>query len=174
MTAARSNNEVLCKYYRQMSFGRSNICLLIVFFLASCTAQTGSVPSDTPAPNPAMQTYQLVQGWMDACNALDADTYMSYYSEELVYLNVAIKDFGIITYEDFNRSTHDDFGQEGCKIDFNAWFISLDGRYAAVEGVSHALNRQGRQVDMPVAIILEFQDGRIIRQTDYLDDSPMK
>ena len=136
--------------------------------------QATATSHPSPAPDPVDEIYQLLQGWMDACHGVDAEKYMSYYSESLTYLNVAIKDFGTITYDDFNTNTHDDFRQEGCDIEFNLFFISPDGKSVAIEGTYNTRNRSGRQVSILIAIILEIQNGKIVRQTDYLDGGFLK
>ena len=136
--------------------------MILVLSLASCNTQ--SVPELSESPE---ETRKIVQGWMDAYQSLDADKLMSYYAEDVVYLNVVIKDFGTVTYNGLNKSIHKDFQKEGFRMELVSSFISPDGKFAAVQGNYYDLNRSGRQISMPIAIILEFQDGRIVRETDY-------
>lgn len=160
-----------------MKIGRilQTTSLVLIVLLASCNAVAAEpTPMPTPTPDPAAETSVLVQGWIDAYHALDADKFMSYYAEDAVYLDVSMKDFGTYTFEMLDRNVRHTFDNEGFKVEIVSFFVSPDGKFAALEGIYFNLNKYGRQVGMPMVIILEFLDGRIIRETDYYDSSPVK
>lgn len=145
--------------------------------LSACGAPTAAptpASTATPAPDPAAETHALVQAWVDAYHSLDADAYMSYFAEDAVYLDMAIKDFGTYNRDMLDRAVHSTFQEEGFKIEITSFFVSPDGKFAAAEGTYYDLNKAGRQVPMPMAIILEIRDGKIVKETDYYDRSPVK
>lgn len=120
------------------------------------------------------KTFALVEGYVDAYHALDADKFMSYFAEDAVYLDMALKDFGAYSRDALDRSVHSTFKGEGFKVEVVSFFISPDGKFAALEGTYYDLNKSGQQVGMPMVIILEIQESKIIKETDYYDRSPMK
>ena len=151
------------------------LSLILLFLLASCGSPESAPTSiSTATPDPADQTILLVQGYVDAYHALDADTFMSYFADDAEYYDMAMKDYGVLTREALARGVHSSFIQEGFKVEINSYFVSRDGKYAALEGTYYKLNKYGRQVGMPTVIILEIRDGRIIRETDYYDSGPIK
>lgn len=149
------------------------ILLAAALLLVSCgTSQSTQAP--TPTPNPVNRTTLLVQGWVDAYHALDADKFMSYFAEDALYYDMAMKDFGAFTRDALDRAVHSSFKQEGFKVEISSFFVSTDGRFAALECTYFDLNKFGRQVGMPAVIILEIANGMIIRETDYYDRGPIE
>ena len=154
--------------------------ILALLLLAGCgappplPATPTPGPTATPSPDPAAETQVLVQGWVDAYNALDADKFMLYFAEDAVYLDMAMRDFGTYTRDMLDRSVHSTFRQEGFKVEITSFFVSPDGKSAAAEGTYYDVNKAGKQVAMPFVIILEIQNGKIIKETDYYDRTPMK
>jgi hypothetical protein len=49
-----------------------------------------------------------------------------------------------------------------------SFFVSADGRYAAVQGTYADEIAGGRLVDQPMLVILELRAGQIIRQYDFV------
>ncbi|MGE5248810.1 MAG: nuclear transport factor 2 family protein [Bacteroidota bacterium] len=145
--------------------------------LAACGAGPATptpAPTATPAPDPAAETHRLVQGWVDAYHAKDADKFMSFFAEDAVYLDTAIKDFGTFSRDSLDRMVHSTFQEEGFKIEVTSFFVSPDGKFAVAQGSYYDLNKAGKQVAMPVAMILEIRDGKIIKETDYYDRGPVE
>jgi ketosteroid isomerase-like protein len=159
------------------------LTLGLLLLLASCgTPEAASTPTPipTPTPDPAKETGVLVQGYIDAYHALDADKFMSYFADDATYFDTALKDIGVYTRAALDRSVHSTFSAaisaegKGFKVEINSFFVSPDGKFAALEGTYYDFNKFGRQVPMPMVIILEFRDGKIIRETDYYDRGPVK
>lgn len=156
-----------------MSLRKFTLCLWITLFLSACGAPAVA-PKPTPMPDPAVPTRALVQGWVDACHALDADKYMSYYAGNAVYHDMSLTDLGLYSRDALDRVVHSNFKQAGFKVEITSFFVSTDGKRAALEGTYYDLNRSGKQVGMPIVILLEIRDGLIIRETDYYDRSPIE
>jgi ketosteroid isomerase-like protein len=64
------------------------------------------------------------------------------------------------------------FQQEDWRIKFNSHFIADDGRYIALSGTWTDTGKNGNLVSVPIQIILEVRDGKIVRQDDYYDSDP--
>jgi ketosteroid isomerase-like protein len=143
--------------------------MILVLSLASCNTQSAPELSESPE-----ETRKVVQSWMNAHQSLDADKLMSCYAEDVVYLNVVIKDFGTVTYDGLNKSIRKDFQKDGFRMELVSSFISPDGKFAAIQGTYYDLNSAGRQISMPIAIVLEFRDGEIVKETDYFDGWQIK
>lgn len=143
--------------------------LYFTLLLAACGA-----PGTSSATDSADRTRVLVQGFVDAYHALDADKFMSYFAEDAEYLDMALKDFGVYSRDALDRSVHSTFKADGFKVEIVSFFVSTDGKFAALEGTYYDLNKSGQQVGMPMVIILEIHAGKIIKETDYYDRSPVK
>jgi hypothetical protein len=150
---------------------------ILVLLLASCGTPT-AVPSPTAAPtptqNPVAGTQALAQRWVDAYHALDADMYMSLFAPTAVYYDMSLKDFGAYTRDALDRAVHGTFNQPGFKVTIDSFFVSPDGKRAALEGTYYDLNKAGIQVGMPMVTLLEIQDGMIMKETDYYDRGPLR
>jgi hypothetical protein len=57
----------------------------------------------------------------------------------------------------------------GIKVHFH--FISRDGRFVALTGTYTNTGRDGNLASVPVVIILEVKDGKIVREDWYYDNS---
>lgn len=143
--------------------------LSLTLLLAACGAPASGTGTDT-----AEKTLKLVQGYVDAYHALDADKYMSYFAEDAKYYDMGLRDFGAWDRDALDKAVHSTFITEGFKVGIDSFFVSTDGKFAALEGTYYDLNKAGRQVGMPMVIILDIQDGKIIKEVDYYDRSPVK
>lgn len=143
--------------------------LSLTLLLAACDAPASGTGTDL-----AEKTLKLVQGYVGAYHALDADKYMSYFAEDAKYYDMGLKDFGAWDRNALDKAVHSTFDDEGFKVEIDSFFVSTDGKYAALEGTYYDLNKSGRQVGMPMVIMLDIQDGKIIKEVDYYDRSPIK
>lgn len=145
------------------------VLLSLSLLLAACGAPASGTGTDS-----AEKTLKLVRGYVDAYHALDADKYMSYFAEDAKYYDTALKDFGAWDRDALDKAVHSTFVEEGFKVEIDSFFVSTDGKYAALEGTYYDLNKTGRQVGMPMVIMLDIQDSKIIKEVDYYDRSPIK
>lgn len=145
---------------------------ILMLFLACCSAQPS--PAGSTSTESAEETGKLVQGWMDAYLAMDVDKFMSYYDVDVTYLNVVIKDFGTVTFDGLSKSIRTDLLEEDSGWEFLSYFVASDGTFVAIQATYHELNHSGKQVSIPITIVLEIRNGKIIRQTDYFDGGQIK
>ena len=54
----------------------------------------------------------------------------------------------------------------------NSHFVLRDGRFVAVTGTYTTTGKDGNLTSVPIVIILEVIDGKIIREDQYYDNSP--
>lgn len=148
------------------------ISAILAFLLVACSAQSSPAISDSPES--AEATNKLVQGWMDAYQEKDVEEFMSYYDEDMQYLNVVIKDFGTVTFDGLSKSIRNDLLDDDSGWEFVSFFVDSNGNFAVIEGMYYELNRSDKQVSIPIAIVLEIRNGKIIRQTDYFDGGQIK
>jgi len=138
--------------------------VVVATVILSACSQPGTSASDTPS---------LVKAWISAYESKDADKFIALYSDDLYYADWAIGAF--ITGKDgWNSAVRDTFAGEGFAVKIKSYFISSDGRFAAVEGTYSDRDRQGHLVSMPMVVILECKNGKIIKETDYYDASPLR
>lgn len=134
------------------------LAVALAIVLSAC-GQQGAGASETPA---------LVKAWISAYESKDADKFIALYSDDVYYADWAIGAF--ITGKDgWSSGVRSTFPEEGFAVKVNSYFVSSDGRFAAVECIYSNKDRQGRIVSMPMASILEFKNGKIVKETDYYD-----
>jgi ketosteroid isomerase-like protein len=56
----------------------------------------------------------------------------------------------------------------------NSSFVSDDGRSAIIVGTYADVGKDGKVASVPMVILLELRDGKIIHETDYYDGSPFE
>ncbi len=111
-----------------------------------------------------MSTESILQEWIAAyASQNDPDKFISLFSEDAEWVDWGepmFKDSGPWTIRDMEeviRSSAHTFA-----VEVTSYFISPDGRFAAVEG---NLTDHGKTV--PAAAILEFKDGKIHKESWY-------
>ena len=132
--------------------------------LSACGQQQGAGVSDTQA---------LVKAWISAYESKDADKYIALYSDDIYYADWAIGAF-INGKDGWSSGVRSTFPEEGFGVKVNSYFISSDGRFAAVECIYSDKDSQGRIVSMPMVSILEFKNGKIVKETDYYDAGALR
>ena len=64
-------------------------------------------------------------------------------------------------------------GEIGCLQDllltFRSFFLSADGRFAALQGINEDPARSGEPASVPIVSLLEFRNGKITKETLYYD-----
>ena len=139
------------------------LAVAIAIILSAC-GQQGAGVSETQA---------LVKAWVSAYESKDADKFIALYSDDIYYADWAIGAF--ITGKDgWSSGVRSTFPEEGFAVKVTSYFISSDGRSAAVEGIYSNKDKQGRIVSMPMVSVLEFKNGKIIKETDYYDASALR
>ena len=73
-------------------------------------------------------------------------------------------EWSVLTKGAFSEFVTDRFGRPTFQSTLKDFFISPDGRFAAVQGT---YDDEGVS-EKPMVILLELQDGKILREYDYL------
>jgi ketosteroid isomerase-like protein len=113
-----------------------------------------------------MATESILKDWIAAYTAQDdADKFLSLFSEDAEWMDWGEPMFKasgprkIKNMEALIKSSAHSF-----EVKIMSYFISPDNRFAAVQGT---LTDHGKTV--PTAVILEFKDGKIDKETWYHD-----
>jgi len=110
------------------------------------------VPAASSQPDKDIaEAESLVQGYISAWANKDPDEYLSLWSEDGTWIRA-----------DLTRGDSETF--------IDSYFISQDGRRAALQGRVTVLIKDGEPVTVPAAIIFDFEDGQIVHGELYHDD----
>ncbi len=119
------------------------------------------------APQAAPTTESLVEEWSAAYAAEDVDKAFSLWSDDAEWMDNADPEFqssGPQKVKDIESMIRGSVGS--FQVHITSHFISADGRFAAAQG-TFAMNVK----TAPAVAILEFKDGKIVKETWYYDGS---
>ena len=161
--------------------------LLIVIGAAACSSPsptptltpTAPIPTATaplpPTPSPVAVAESLAQAYMAADDTKDALAYLDLFSDDAVYMdfgNATAREEGVVYVRNSRTYVIYLFGLKNYAMKMNSHFVSADGRFIALAGVYTNTGKDGNPASVPVAIILEVKDGKLIREDVYYDSSP--
>jgi len=129
-------------------------------------------PESTLAKENVAASFELVTKWQKAYNGRKLTDYMSCYSATAKYIDMARTDWRILSKDQLAQDSEAHFAKATFKSKLqasykspipNGFFVSADGHYAAA---------QGDYIDegfksTPMMVVLEIEDGLIIRQYNY-------
>lgn len=130
--------------------------LIIVSLAAGC----GDVGTDKSL---------LVEEFMAALQTKDVEEILTFYAEDFTYLNVTILDWGEIALADYQRVLRSGYAANDGIFIADAYFLAPDQNGAALSGTYTAVDKNGNIAAVPMVMVIEIRDNKIIRQTDYLD-----
>jgi ketosteroid isomerase-like protein len=114
----------------------------------------------------------LVNAYIAAYEAKDATTYLSLFSRDADYIDFAVQVHAKI--RQLKDELISSFHREGFRFKIRSFFVSADGRFAALQGTYSDSGRRGQAVSVPIASFLEIRDAKITRETLYYDGSLFK
>jgi ketosteroid isomerase-like protein len=99
----------------------------------------------------------------------DARSYLSLFAKDADYVDYGVQVHAKIAAlrEELLRS----FKRKSFRLQIRTFFVSPDGRFAALQGTYTDTARSGDVASVPIASILEFRNGRIIKESLYYDGS---
>ena len=135
----------------------------------------GVVKPGSPAAERAIAEATTAIGqWLVAYNGRDAASFLSFYAEDARYVDLVSPKWRVMTKNQLaadvaSRFPRDEFQSKlepspGSAMD-SAYFVSPDGRFAAVQGTYLDLGTPG---GLPMLIVLELEAGQIVRQHNYV------
>jgi ketosteroid isomerase-like protein len=126
-----------------------------------------------PTPPSEGKTIQsLVTTYASAYRAKDAAAYLSLFSKDADYF-----DYGVQVHKKIRQLKEElrhSFQREEFRLEINSFFVSSDGRFAALMGTYTDTERSGRRISVPIVSILELHNGEIIKESLYYDGSNFK
>jgi hypothetical protein len=131
------------------------------------TLSLEDIPASANQPAPAStvnQTQVLVSRWEEAYNSRDSAAYLSAYTDQAKVTEVIAPEWRVLDRVALEQDVATKFGAEKFKSRLEAFFVSADSRFAAIQGVY----KDEKTVNIPMVIILEVEDGKIIWQNNYL------
>jgi ketosteroid isomerase-like protein len=148
--------------------------LPIVFFAASDPPALPLTPEESEhvPGSTAPIADSLTAAYVSAYEAKDADAYLSLFSPDADYVDYAVQvhaKIGTLRDELFRS-----FKRQTFRLQIRSFFVSADGRFAALQGTYTDIARSGDPVSVPIVSVLEFRDRKIAKEILYYDGSPFK
>jgi ketosteroid isomerase-like protein len=123
-------------------------------------------------PSAGSNAESLARAYASAYEAKDPAVYLSLFSRDADYYDFAVQvhaNIGMLK-EELRRS----FQRESFRLSIHTYFVSSDGRFAALQGTYSDIARGGEPAAVPIVSILEFGDGEITKESLYYDGSLFK
>ncbi len=135
----------------------------------------GVVKPGSPAAERAVAEATTAIGrWLVAYNGRDAASFLSFYAEDARYVDLVSPKWRVMTKNQLAADVASLFPRNefqsklepspGSAMD-SAYFVSPDGRFAAVQGTYLDLGVPG---GLPMLIVMELEAGQIVRQYNYV------
>ena len=127
----------------------------------------------SPKPSATGRTARsLVTAYVSAYQVKDVAAYLSLFSKGADYV-----DYGVQVHKKIRQLKEElrlSFHREEFHLVIHSFFVSTDGRFAALMGSYTDTERSGRAISVPIVSILEFHNGEIIKESLYYDGSDFK
>ncbi|HVP21333.1 MAG TPA: nuclear transport factor 2 family protein [Anaerolineaceae bacterium] len=131
------------------------------------TSDLQTIPASANQPAPANlvdQTRATIMQWQAAYNSRNAQAYLSSYADQAEYTDATSAQWRVLSRTGLEKEIAASFTDPEFKSKLDTFFVSANGRYAAVQGVY----KDAKTVDIPMVVILEIENGKIINQHNYL------
>lgn len=114
----------------------------------------------------------VMKAYIAAYEAKDATAYLSLFSRDAVYVDFAVQVHAKVSQ--LRTELVSSFRRKGFRFSIQSFFVSGDGRFAALQGTYSDSGGRGQPASVPIASFLEIRDGKITRETLYYDGSLFK
>lgn len=149
---------------------------LPTWLLAACGLNS-TTPAQTPSPTatadiPIVQN--LAQAFMAAYRSENVGNYFSLFSDDAVFLDNSTPFRSFVTYELVRNSQNyvsNLFKSTNFVMELNTYVVSRDGRFIFLTGTYTNTGKDGKLASVPIVIILEVENGKIVREDQYYDNS---
>ena len=130
-------------------------------------------PGSPEAQTAIAEATATIEQWIVAYNDRDAEAFLSFYADEAGYVDVVGPEWRVMTKAElaadvashFRRAEFESRLEPSFGSVVDSFFVSADGRFAAVQG---AYEDQGTISAKPMVVILEIEDGAIVRQHNFI------
>ena len=156
-------------------------CAGLFLFLVMAAACSGLSPSPTPTlplptpTSPVLAAESVAQAFITAYEAKQAENWLALFSNDALFMDNGNDEFrkeGAHYVRNEQTFVKHLFSLKNFSMKFNSYFVSDDGRFIALNGTYTSTGKDGNPASVPIMIILEVVDGKIIREDDYYDGSP--
>lgn len=140
--------------------------ILLAIAVALTLAACGGIKADVADNDVARATQAIVEKWIAAYQTYDPSTLISLYSDDITWIDYGKNDGP--HHGGMNGLIHSTFDSQVYKLRVDSYIITRDGRFAVIQGAYSEKNGiSGKWASTPAVAILEFKDGKIIRETWY-------
>jgi ketosteroid isomerase-like protein len=153
-----------------LSFTILSMGLVVV---VACSSRTPSGVSNQSSPVRVAEN--LAQAFISSYEAKQAADWLNLFSYEAVFMdngNPTYRKLGVVYIRNDQIAINHLFSLQNFSMKFSSHFVSEDGRFIALTGTYTYTGKDGNPASVPMEIILEVKDGKIIREDDYYDSSP--
>ncbi len=163
-------------------FQRLFLLALIAMILAACSTPTNNLQA-TPStaamsPETATAAYSIVENLADnfvmAYETENATNYLGLFTYEAIFADNSTPFRSYVTAELVRNSgnyVNNLFKNTNFRLKFSSHIVSRDGRFIALTGTYTKTGKDGNLASVPIVIVLEVKDGKIIREDQYYDNS---
>ncbi len=133
---------------------------------------TAPIPTAT-APVPVAES--LAQAYITANAAKDAVAYLDLFADDAVYMdngNATAREEGVVYIRNSRTYVTYLFSLKNYAMKMSSHFVSADGRFIALSGTYTNTGKDGNPASVPIAVLLEVKDGKLIREDVFYDSSP--
>lgn len=135
---------------------------------------TPTIPVPTPV-SPVAIAESLAQAFIAANASKDAVAYLDLFSYDAVYMdngNATARKEGVVYMRNGRSYVIYLFSLKNYGLKMDSHFVSGDGGFIALSGTYTNTGKDGNPASVPIAVILEVKDGKLIREDVYYDPSP--
>jgi hypothetical protein len=148
-------------------------CFLVVFaMICLVLLPTGCRPAGGGDVATAMS---LAKGYVDAYQAKDAEKFFGLMDNDAIYSDQgrsSIRNSGDFYMRNLNTAIAQTFQDPVFAYVCKSYFVSSDGQFATAQCLYTDTGIDGNPATVPAVSILEFKNGKIIKETMYYDGSP--
>jgi ketosteroid isomerase-like protein len=137
---------------------------------------TPVAPPSTVAPSAVLQAESIAQQYASAFEERDVDKYFLLHSDDALYVDNGIgydsKPAKVRLYVQELQALFryvDSF-----QVKMTSHFISTDGRFVVLQGTYSDWGKSGFPTTVPIVIVVEIREGKIVQETAYYDGSPFR
>jgi ketosteroid isomerase-like protein len=140
-------------------------------------ARSAVAPGSTTAQTAIAEATATISKWLAGFNGRNAASFLSFYADKAMHVDVVSPRWRVMTKSQLaadvaSRFPRSEFASKlepepGSPMDA-AFFVSDDGRFAAVQGTYADESAWGTRVDEPMLVILELRAGQIIQQYNFV------
>ncbi len=148
---------------------------MAVLLLTAC-----SMPPTTPVPPTPTGTavipvvQDLAKAFVSAYETEQAADYLALFSYDAIYMDNSTPfrtEEVVIPVRNSRTYVNHLFKTMNFGMKLNSHFVSKDGRFVALTGTYTNTGKDGNPASVPIVIVLEVKDGKIMREDWYYDNS---